>query len=92
MIHKSVKQASEKPNIIVISIAPGWLKTGGYPAIQSGLILVLLTNLFHDIDMGGPDASYDVDFSVGHQIKLVVAATPADTGKFKAYDGTEYPW
>lgn len=30
------------------------------------------------------DASYDVDFSVGHQIKLVVPAISADTGEIQS--------
>lgn len=66
----TAKQALEKPNIIVISMSPGWLKT----------------------DLGGSNAMYDVDFSVENQVKLVVGATPADSGKFKFFNGDDVPW
>lgn len=56
----------------------------------------LKKNFFsNNIDSGGPNALYDVDFSVRLQLNLIVAATPADSGKFKAFNGTEiteHPW
>ncbi|GJJ14193.1 hypothetical protein Clacol_008455 [Clathrus columnatus] len=66
----TVKQAFEKPNIIVIAMAPGWVKT----------------------EMGGASAVFDVDFSVRGQLKSIVAATRADSGKYKVHNGSEYTW
>lgn len=42
--------------------------------------------------MGGPSAIFDADVSVRGQMKSIVSATAEDSGKFKAHNGTEYPW
>lgn len=42
--------------------------------------------------MGGEGARLEITFSVEEQYKVVVSATPKDSGTFKRYDGTILPW
>lgn len=43
-------------------------------------------------DMGGPSAAIDVAESVAGLRKVIDRLTPAETGKFFNYDGSELPW
>ena len=42
--------------------------------------------------MGGPKADIDADESVKGMKKVIDGLTPADAGRFMAYDGSELPW
>ncbi|WP_444927250.1 SDR family oxidoreductase [Microbulbifer sp. TRSA002] len=42
--------------------------------------------------MGGPGALISAEESVGGLKKLLLSVTPAKTGRFYNYDGTEIPW
>jgi NAD(P)-dependent dehydrogenase (short-subunit alcohol dehydrogenase family) len=43
-------------------------------------------------DMGGPSAAIDATESVAGLRKVIDRLTPAETGKFFNYDGSELPW
>ncbi len=43
-------------------------------------------------DMGGPNALITPEQSITGLRSLIAAATPADNGRFLAYDGAEVPW
>ena len=43
-------------------------------------------------DMGGPHALITPDASITGLRRLIAQATPADNGRFFAYDGQEVPW
>ncbi len=43
-------------------------------------------------DMGGPNARLTVSESAAHLVTLITTLTPAQTGRFFHYDGTELPW
>lgn len=43
-------------------------------------------------DMGGPDAPQAPDEAVADMRRTLAALTPADNGRFLAYDGRERPW
>ncbi|MBB4286789.1 SDR family oxidoreductase [Roseospira goensis] len=43
-------------------------------------------------DMGGPNALITPEQSITGLRRLIAAATPADNGRFLAYDGQEVPW
>ena len=43
-------------------------------------------------DMGGENADIDVDESVNGMKSVLDTITPADTGKFLRWNGTEHPW
>jgi hypothetical protein len=43
-------------------------------------------------DMGGPKASIDPSESGAGITNILANLTPADTGRFLRWDGTEHPW
>ena len=43
-------------------------------------------------DMGGPNAMISAEQSVTGMRKVIIGLTPADSGKFFAYDGQKIPW
>jgi len=43
-------------------------------------------------DMGGPNASIDVDTSITGMLKIVDTATPEISGTFWSWNGSELPW
>jgi NAD(P)-dependent dehydrogenase (short-subunit alcohol dehydrogenase family) len=57
-----------------------------------GTIVVMFHPGWVKTDMGGGNASLNPDVSVAAQRKLIAALTPADTGRYLAYDGNEIPW
>lgn len=42
--------------------------------------------------MGGAGAILEPEESVSGIVKVVTALTPADSGKFFRYNGTQHPW
>ncbi|KII87657.1 hypothetical protein PLICRDRAFT_42163 [Plicaturopsis crispa FD-325 SS-3] len=61
------KQARERPDLTILLIDPGWVKT----------------------DMGGEDAEITLQESVPGILKVITTSTPASSGKYYRYDGTE---
>lgn len=57
-----------------------------------GMTSVLLHPGWVRTDMGGPTAPLDAEASVAGMRKVIARATPADSGRFFSYDGTELPW
>jgi NAD(P)-dependent dehydrogenase (short-subunit alcohol dehydrogenase family) len=43
-------------------------------------------------DMGGPNAAITPEQSVAGMRAVIEGLTPADTGRFLNYDGSEIPW
>ncbi|KAI0353987.1 NAD-P-binding protein [Trametes cingulata] len=64
------KQKVERPDLTVITLCPGWVKT----------------------DMGGEGAQLEPEESIAGILKIITSVTPADSGKFFLYDGSEIPW
>jgi hypothetical protein len=42
--------------------------------------------------MGGPSAALTVGESVGGMVKVITPLTPADSGRFIAWNGEDVPW
>jgi NAD(P)-dependent dehydrogenase (short-subunit alcohol dehydrogenase family) len=57
-----------------------------------GLICVVLHPGWVQTDMGGQAATLTIEQSVPAMVKVIDGLTPADTGRFINYDGTELPW
>lgn len=58
----------------------------------SGIIAVVFNPGWVRTDMGGPNALIEVEQSVSGLRKAIGKLTPADSGKFFDYDGSEIPW
>ncbi len=58
----------------------------------SGITAVALHPGWVKTDMGGPSALISVETSVSGMRQVLARITPADSGKFIAYDGLEIPW
>ncbi|MHB1100479.1 MAG: SDR family oxidoreductase [Burkholderiales bacterium] len=58
----------------------------------SGITAVALHPGWVKTDMGGPSALISVEKSVSGMRQVLARITPADSGKFIAYDGMEIPW
>ena len=43
-------------------------------------------------DMGGPDATLEVEESINGMVAVIEGLSPADSGKFFNYDGQQLPW
>jgi NAD(P)-dependent dehydrogenase (short-subunit alcohol dehydrogenase family) len=59
---------------------------------EKGVTVLLFHPGWVKTDMGGPDATIDVETSVKGMRRKIDAATLEDTGKFFNYDGKEIPW
>lgn len=59
---------------------------------DKGITAVLLHPGWVKTDMGGPNAWITVEQSVNGMRKIIGNLTPADAGKFIAYDGKQIPW
>ena len=57
-----------------------------------GITAVALHPGWVKTDMGGPSALISVETSVSGMRQVLAGITPADSGKFIAYDGMEIPW
>ncbi len=57
-----------------------------------GIIATALHPGWVQTDMGGPNALITVQQSVAGMRRVIAQLTPADNGKFYAYDGKEIPW
>jgi NAD(P)-dependent dehydrogenase (short-subunit alcohol dehydrogenase family) len=57
-----------------------------------GIIAVPLHPGWVRTEMGGPNADIDTPESVHGMKKVIDGLTPADSGRFLAYDGSELPW
>ncbi|KAH9848826.1 NAD-P-binding protein [Lenzites betulinus] len=64
------KQKLERPDIIAITLRPGWVKTA----------------------IGGANAALEPKESVEGILKVITAATAADSGKYLGIKGEEIPW
>ncbi len=61
-------------------------------ADDTGLIVLALHPGWVKTDMGGADAEISAKDSVTGMVRLLAAAGPADSGSFRAYDGTPVAW
>lgn len=59
---------------------------------QLGITAVVLHPGWVQTDMGGPNALISAEQSVSGIRKVISKLTPADSGRFFAYDGKEIPW
>lgn len=57
-----------------------------------GIIVVALHPGWVQTDMGGPNAPTRPEESIRGLRKVLEDLTPADSGRFLAYDGSEVPW
>jgi NAD(P)-dependent dehydrogenase (short-subunit alcohol dehydrogenase family) len=58
----------------------------------SGITAVVFHPGWVQTDMGGPNAMISTEQSVSGMRQIISRLTPADSGKFFAYDGQEIPW
>ena len=85
---QTYKQAKERQDLIVITVDPGWVKTG-----TLALLLLVPSDPSHSCaDMGGPNAMLFPHESVEEVLKVVAGLLPSDSGKFYRYDGQVLPW
>jgi NAD(P)-dependent dehydrogenase (short-subunit alcohol dehydrogenase family) len=59
---------------------------------ERGITVVMISPGWVKTDMGGPDADLEPEESVRGLLRVIDGLTPADTGRFLRYDGTEVPW
>ena len=59
---------------------------------NDGITAVVFHPGWVQTDMGGPNALITVEQSVTGLRKVIGKLTPADSGKFFAYDGQEIAW
>lgn len=57
-----------------------------------GLAVVMLAPGWVSTDMGGPNAKFSPDQSVGMVRRVIAGLTAKDNGRFINNDGTDYPW
>lgn len=57
-----------------------------------GIIVVPVHPGWVRTDMGGPNAQLSVEESAGGLFRLIEGLTPAQSGRFWRWDGTEHPW
>ena len=57
-----------------------------------GLVCVVLHPGWVQTDMGGGQAPLTIDQSVPAMVKVIEGLTPAHSGHFINYDGSEIPW
>jgi NAD(P)-dependent dehydrogenase (short-subunit alcohol dehydrogenase family) len=82
--HYSYRSSKAAVNIVVKSLAID-LK-------PIGIIAVVLHPGWVKTDMGGPNAWITAEQSVSGMRHVISRLTPADSGKFIAYDGQVVPW
>jgi len=57
-----------------------------------GITVMSLHPGWTQTDMGGPSAALTIDESVGGMVEVVKNLTPADSGRFIAWNGEDVPW
>lgn len=57
-----------------------------------GITVISLHPGWTQTDMGGPQAALTIDESVGGMVDVVKALSPADSGRFIAWNGEDVPW
>ena len=57
-----------------------------------GITVVSLHPGWTQTDMGGPTAALTIDESVSGMVEVAEALTPADSGRFIAWNGEDVPW
>ncbi|OJT08364.1 C-factor, partial [Trametes pubescens] len=82
---QAYKQKVERPDLIVISMCPGWVKT-----VRCSVTYHLFTS-FSD-HMGGSNAALEPEESIRGIINVITSVTSADSGKYLSYNGDEIPW
>lgn len=82
------KQKVERPDLTVIAMCPGWVKTG-----QSCALSHVSESFTGTVpDMGGEAAPLQASVSVGGLLKVFTSATTGDSGKFLRFNGEVIPW
>jgi NAD(P)-dependent dehydrogenase (short-subunit alcohol dehydrogenase family) len=59
---------------------------------ERGITVVSLHPGWTQTDMGGPGAALTIEESVGGMVEVVRKLTPADSGRFIAWNGEDVPW
>ena len=59
---------------------------------DDGFVIVLLHPGWVKTDMGGPNATLDVEESVAGMRRIMANLQPADSGRFLNHHGTDIPW
>lgn len=59
---------------------------------DDGITTIVLDPGWVQTDMGGPNAEITPQESVGGILSVLASLTPADSGKFYHYSGSEIPW
>jgi len=57
-----------------------------------GITVMSLHPGWTQTDMGGPEAALTIDQSVNGMVELLKKLTPADSGRFIAWNGEDVPW
>lgn len=57
-----------------------------------GITVISLHPGWTQTDMGGPEAALTIDQSVNGMVELLKKLTPADSGRFIAWNGEDVPW
>lgn len=85
-MEQTYKQAKEAPDLIVVSMCPGWVKTGK-PSSKA-------TKLDHKScpGLGGQEAFFEVDDTIPHVVEVVKQLKAEDSGSFFNYQGQRVPW
>ena len=68
------------------------VKSMSFDLADRGIIAIAQHPGWVRTDMGGSDADIDVQTSVNGMKTVIDGLTPADSGKFFSYDGSEMPW
>ena len=68
------------------------VKSMSFDLIDRGIIAIAQHPGWVQTDMGGSGADIDIQTSVIGMKKVIDGLTPADSGKFFSYDGSEMPW
>ena len=68
------------------------VKSMSFDLAERGIIAIAQHPGWVQTDMGGSGADIDIQTSVIGMKKVIDDLTPADSGKFFSYDGSEMPW
>ena len=68
------------------------MRSMGVDLKQRGIIALPMHPGWVRTDMGGPNADISVAESIAGMRKVIAGLTPADAGRFLAFDGSELPW
>ncbi|CDO69104.1 hypothetical protein BN946_scf185042.g6 [Trametes cinnabarina] len=85
----ALKQKAERPDFIILTMCPGWVRTG---ELSAGLGVPVISIEALRTDMGGQDAELLPEQSIAGILKIVTSATLGDSGKYLRYNGEVIPW